>query len=135
MTSLSLPVPLGDAADRITILEIKKERIADPKKHANVVSELDRVSKPFFAAIARSPSFDALFAELKKINEVLWRVEDDIRDCEARGDFGPEFIRLARAVYITNDERARVKRAINELLGSDLVEEKSYADRAPRREG
>jgi hypothetical protein len=135
MTTLSLPVPLGDAADRITILEIKKERIRDAKKHANVIAELERVATPFFAAVARGPKFDALFGELKEINEALWQIEDDIRVCEARGDFGPEFIRLARAVYITNDERARVKRAINELLGSDLIEEKSYADRAPRREG
>ena len=126
MSVLNLPVSFGDAADRITILEIKRDRIADAAKHANVVAELDRLLPPFRAATAHTPEFQVLFARLKKINEALWEIEDDIRACERRGDFGPEFVRLARAVYQTNDERARIKREINRLLGSAIVEEKSY---------
>jgi hypothetical protein len=128
MDVLTLPVSFGDAADRITILEIKRERIADAAKRANVIAELELMSKPFFAMIDDTPEFRRLYAALKSINEALWKIEDDIRDCERNGDFGPEFIRLARAVYITNDERARVKSEINVLLGSRIVEEKSYAD-------
>jgi hypothetical protein len=128
MDVLTLPVSFGDAADRITILEIKKERIADAAKRANVMAELELMSKPFFSMIDDTAEFRRLYGKLKDINEALWKIEDDIRDCERNGDFGPEFIRLARAVYITNDERARVKREINVLLGSRIVEEKSYAD-------
>lgn len=121
------PISLGEAADKITILTIKSERIADTAKLANIRRELALLSQSFFAEIARGPEFDALFARLKAINEALWRIEDDIRECEARGDFGETFIRLARAVYKTNDERAAVKRAIDALLGSEIREEKSYA--------
>jgi hypothetical protein len=123
---LSLPVSFGDAADRITILEIKKGQMADPEKRAHVAFELDQIRPAFFAAIGDSPEFRALFARLKVVNEQLWVIEDDIRDCEARGDFGPAFVRLARAVYRTNDERARIKREINLLLNSPIIEEKSY---------
>jgi len=119
-------VSLGEAADKITILTIKSERIADPAKLANVRRELDALRAAFFAAVAPTPEFDALFARLKAINETLWQIEDDIRECETRGDFGPGFIRLARAVYKTNDDRASAKRAIDALLGSELREEKSY---------
>ena len=91
------------------------------------VEVLAETSAAFFAAVARTPAFDALFDRLKGINEQLWDVEDAIRLCEAKGDFGPDFIRLARSVYRTNDLRAAIKREINTLLGSDLVEEKSYA--------
>jgi hypothetical protein len=127
MRALTVPCSLGDAADRITILTIKSERIRDAAKLANVRKELAEISAAFFAAVARTPEFDALFAKLKAVNEQLWEIEDAIRVCEARGDFGPEFIRLARSVYQTNDARAAIKREINTLLGSDLVEEKSYA--------
>jgi hypothetical protein len=128
MDVLTLPVSFGDAADRIAILEIKKARITDAARRANVAAELDLISKPFFAAIDDTPEFRRLFDKLREINEALWTIEDDIRDCERKGDFGQEFVRLARAVYVTNDERARVKREINVLLGSKIVEEKSYAD-------
>jgi len=126
MRTLATPSSLGDAADRITILAIKCERMRDPAKLANVRKELAEISEVFFAAVARTPEFDALFERLKTVNEQLWEIEDAIRLCEARGDFGPEFIRLARSVYQTNDLRAAIKREINTLLGSDLVEEKSY---------
>jgi hypothetical protein len=123
---LQVPVSFGDAADRITILEIKKERLTDAQKRDHVAFELSQISPGFFAAIDDTPRFRALFAQLKRINETLWKIEDDIRACEQRKDFGAEFIRLARAVYETNDERARVKRELNVLLGSAIVEEKSY---------
>lgn len=127
MRNLAIPSSLGDVADRITILTIKSERMRDPLKLANVRKELAEISEAFFAAVARTPEFDSLVARLKTINEQLWEIEDAIRLCEAKGDFGPEFIRLARSVYQTNDLRAAIKREINTLLGSDLVEEKSYS--------
>ena len=127
MRSLAIPSSLGDVADRITILTIKSERMRDPAKLANVRKELAETSEVFFDAVARTPEFDALFARLKAVNEQLWEIEDAIRLREAKGDFGPEFIRLARSIYQTNDLRAAIKREINTLLGSDLVEEKSYS--------
>ena len=127
MRTLAFPSSLGDAADRITILAIKSERMRDPEKLANVRKELAEISGVFFAVVLRTPEFDALVERLKKINEQLWEIEDAIRLCEAKSDFGPEFIRLARSVYQTNDRRAAIKREINTLLGSDLVEEKSYS--------
>lgn len=126
MRSLAIPSSLGDAADRITILAIKSERMREPAKLANVRKELGEISEVFFAMIVRTPQFDALFERLKAVNEQLWEIEDAIRLCEANGDFGLEFIHLARSVYQTNDTRAAIKREINTLLGSDLVEEKSY---------
>jgi hypothetical protein len=128
MRALTVPCSLGDAADRITILTIKSERMRNAGQLANVRKELEEISGAFFAAVARSTEFDALFAQLKMVNEQLWDIEDAIRVRETQGDFGPDFIRLARSVYRTNDERAAIKREINTLLGSDLVEEKSYGD-------
>lgn len=128
MDALRLPVSHGDAADRISILEIKRERIDDAVKRRHVEAELDAVTIAFFAAVPDTSEFRVLFAKLKSLNETLWEVEDDIRNCEARGDFGEAFIALARRVYLTNDERAQVKREINRLFGSPLEEQKSYAD-------
>lgn len=126
MRSLAIPSSLGDVADRITILTIKSERMRDPAKLANVRKELAQISEVFFAAVVCTPEFYVLVERLKTINEQLWEIEDAIRECEARADFGPEFIHLARSVYRTNDTRAAIKREINTLLGSALVEEKSY---------
>jgi hypothetical protein len=126
MRAVTAPLSFGEAADKITILTIKSERLRDAVQLQHVRTELKLVKDAFLTAVAHSSEFDALFARLKAINETLWRIEDDIRACETRGDFGPEFVRLARAVYRSNDERARLKREINMLLGSDLVEEKSY---------
>lgn len=118
----------GELIDKITILEIKAERIADPGKLANVHRELRSLTATRDEELAPSPELDEFTAELRRINESLWEIEDDIRDCERNGDFGDRFIELARAVYRTNDRRAAAKRSINELLGSELVEEKDYAD-------
>jgi hypothetical protein len=127
MRAVHIPVSYGEAADRITILTIKNERMRDEAKLDHVRTELALISDAFFANVPLAPGFDALFAELKAVNEALWQIEDDIRACEAKGDFGDAFIALARAVYTTNDRRAQIKRAIDELLGSELREEKSYA--------
>lgn len=122
----AVPVSWGELIDKLTILTIKHARIADEAARANVAREravLETVAAP---ALARS-GVTTLVAELTQVNEALWATEDDIRLCEARGDFGAEFVRLARAVYHTNDRRAALKRALNDVLGSELVEEKSYA--------
>ncbi|MEQ8709767.1 MAG: DUF6165 family protein [Rhodospirillales bacterium] len=125
--TLSAPIAPGELIDKITILEIKSERIPDPAKLANVRTELATLAATRDRHIAASGQLADLTASLKSINEELWVIEDDIRDCERNGDFGETFIRLARAVYRTNDRRAEVKKQINILLGSGLVEEKSYA--------
>ena len=116
----------GELIDKITILEIKAERITDTAKRANVLVELATLGDARAAAIPSDGEIDRLAAELKAVNEALWEIEDDIRDCDRDGDFSPRFVELARAVYRTNDRRAELKRAINRRLGSRLVEEKSY---------
>ena len=116
----------GELIDKITILEIKAERIAEAGKRANVLAELAALSEARAAAIPPDGEIDRLAAELKAINEALWEIEDAIRACDRAGDFGPRFVELARAVYRTNDRRAELKRAINLHLGARLVEEKSY---------
>ena len=116
----------GELIDKITILEIKAERIADAAKRANVLVELAALTDARAAALRPDGEIDRLAAELRVVNEALWEIEDDIRECDRDGDFGPRFVELARAVYRTNDRRAELKRAINLHLGSRLVEEKSY---------
>ena len=125
--SVLVPVSWGEIIDKITILEIKAERLSDPAKLANVTRELDELAAVREREFPGHGGLAALAAELRGINEMLWVIEDDIRVCERAKDFGARFIELARAVYFTNDERAAVKRKVNDLLGSALVEEKSYA--------
>lgn len=124
--SILVDVAPGEMIDKITILTIKSERMTDEAKLLNVRLELDILSTTRGRDIPPSPELEALTAKLKSVNEALWEIEDDIRDCEAAKDFSQKFIDLARSVYITNDERANLKREINMLLGSDIVEEKSY---------
>lgn len=129
MSQLLVPVSYGELIDKITILEIKDERISDPARRANVRTELDALLATWKAHPASSAeSIDDLWASLREINTRLWVIEDEIRFEEAAGRFEARFIELARAVYFVNDERARVKRELNTRLGSALVEEKSYAD-------
>lgn len=123
-----VPTAPGELIDKLTILRLKTERIADPAKVANVQVEKQALMQTADDHIAPSPQLDALWEDLYQINAQLWMIEDDIRNCEKAQDFGEDFIRLARAVYITNDRRADVKKQINVLLGSSLIEEKSYAD-------
>lgn len=117
----------GDLIDRITILRIKSERLTDPEKLRHVHTELAELEAARDRAIPPCPELARLTAEVRTVNEVIWQVEDEIRRCEAAGDFGPRFIELARSVYQTNDQRAAWKRRINMLLGSTIVEEKSHA--------
>ena len=126
-TSVTVDIAPGELVDKITILEIKLERITCEAKLQNVRTEWTVLTQARDANLLRSTELDDLTAQLKEVNEKLWVIEDDIRDCERQKDFSDEFIRLARAVYFNNDVRARLKRRINELLGSPLIEEKSYA--------
>jgi hypothetical protein len=125
--TITVEIAPGELIDKITILEIKLARIADAAKLRNVRAEWETLTRARDAVIASSPEIEAETAALKRANEKLWDVEDDIRECERNKDFGPRFVELARSVYVTNDERARIKRRLNELLGSRLIEEKSYA--------
>jgi hypothetical protein len=127
MSGISVTVSVGELIDKITILEIKAARLDDPAQLSNVKSELKSLVAARDAAFPPSAELTELSQALKRINERLWRIEDDIRDRERAKDFGPRFIELARSVYVCNDERAALKRRINEFLGSQIVEEKSYA--------
>lgn len=119
-------VAIGELIDKLTILQIKKERFSDPVKLDNVSRELASIEETLNSAVIMSPQLTALIAQLKSINIKLWDIEDDIRAKEYNKQFDEEFIKLARSVYFTNDERGVIKRKINELLGSRLVEEKTY---------
>ena len=121
----SVPVSWGELIDKVTILEIKSERLKTEAALKNVRHEL-AVLRPFAEEAVRNSEVAELKAELKRINETLWKIEDDIRDKEAAKSFDDEFVRLARAVYFTNDERGRVKQKINQTLKSDITEEKQY---------
>ena len=123
---LLIPVSAGELIDKITILRVKAERIGDPAKEANVRKELALLEDVCVQTIGSVAGLDPLTAELFAVNAALWNIEDGKRDCERRQDFGPAFIALARSVYIENDRRAAIKRRINDLTGSDIVEEKSY---------
>ncbi|RKZ12979.1 hypothetical protein DRQ53_09335 [bacterium] len=123
-----VPVSVGELLDKISILRIKTERIDDAAKVANVQRELDALSQEMSSTELDQELAQGFLAELEAVNSDLWVIEDDIRACEARSDFGEEFIRLARAVYRTNDIRATIKRRANEATGSELTEEKSYVD-------
>jgi hypothetical protein len=128
MNEIKVPVSPGELLDKITILRIKSARMRDASKLANVRTELEALERIWsaspYAAIDVASEVSALLA----VNERLWTIEDDIRDKERAQSFDGEFVRLARAVYIENDERAAIKRRLNLKLGSSLIEEKSYAD-------
>jgi len=128
MANMHVPVSPGEVLDKITILEIKSERMTDPEKVANVRTELALLQDVWSSNIKDSETIQGLHAQLKQINEALWEIEDDIRDKERAKEFDDRFIELARAVYVTNDRRSQVKKELNLHLGSDIVEEKSYQD-------
>ena len=125
---LMTPVSPGELLDKLTILEIKVERIADAEKRVNVVHEKRLLENVWQDSGLQTDEVVRLRDQLKAVNEQLWDIEDGIRDEERAGRFGDRFIELARSVYITNDERAALKKAINQALGSEIVEEKSYKD-------
>lgn len=119
-------ISLGELVDKITILTIKTERISDSEKLKNVLTELQLLQQLFNNHIGNHPDIAQLMTELKITNEKLWDIEDLIRAKERTKDFGDEFIQLARSVYITNDKRCSLKRTIDTILGSEILEEKSY---------
>jgi len=126
--TINVEISPGELIDKLTILEIKLERINDEAKLKNIRLEHDTLTSALADLGSASNRLDELTGQLKAINEDLWNIEDDIRGCERTKDFGDRFIELARAVYIANDKRSAVKRDINGHLGSRIVEEKSYAD-------
>ncbi len=126
--TIKVDLSYGEFLDKITILEIKSERITDKDKLENIRRELGLLQALWKKDPASKTDISDALSRLKRINEKLWVIEDDIRDKERDRAFDARFIELARAVYVTNDERAAVKRELNVKLGSELVEEKSYAD-------
>ncbi|MEO8016742.1 MAG: DUF6165 family protein [Pseudomonadota bacterium] len=126
MKDILVPVSPGEMLDKITILRIKAARMSDATKVANVKHELALLEKIWTDSGAAAVDLGSEEANLTRVNEALWVIEDDIRDQERARHFGEKFIELARAVYVTNDERAAIKKRVNTLLGSKIVEEKSY---------
>ena len=125
---INVPISPGELVDKITILEIKKEFIKNDNKLKNINLEYDLLMQIYTTQISKTEGLAELKNKLKEINLELWKIEDDIRDCEREKSFSETFIELARSVYFTNDRRSKVKLEINLLLNSNLVEEKSYKD-------
>jgi Family of unknown function (DUF6165) len=123
---LLVPISVGELFDKISILELKKAALAESDKRANVLRELAMLDLVRRREVAPSPALEALYRELCAVNRRLWRIEDDLRAHERAASFDAGFVALARSVYRENDRRAALKRQINELTGSEIVEEKSY---------
>jgi hypothetical protein len=129
MPELLVPISPGELIDKITILEIKSARMTDAAKLHNVRTELTLLNETWQASeFSRQADIGQEWTRLREVNGQLWEIEDEIRDKERAGEFDARFVELARAVYVTNDERAAAKRRINTKLGSALVEEKSYRE-------
>ncbi len=126
---MKVEVSNGELLDKLTILELKLSNISDVKKLTNIQKEHDELN-PLAGQLFDSygEELKKLYKQLAEINSELWTIEDHIRECERNKDFGPDFVRLARAVYFTNDKRSQIKKSINLLTGSGFVEEKSYED-------
>lgn len=125
---IEVEVSAGELLDKISILEIKHERIEEEEKLRNVREELECLMKVREKSIPDNKDIDEIFLQLKSTNELLWEIEDKIRECEKMKDFGTEFIKLARCVYLHNDRRCQLKKELNIKLGSRLIEEKSYTE-------
>ena len=128
---MKIEVSNGEIIDKYTILEIKLSKIKDAKKLVNIQHEYDTLTpdvKNIYADVKEESHLKKLHNNLLEVNKKLWKIEDDIRECERANDFGQTFIDLARAVYYVNDDRSDVKKEINLFTGSDLVEEKSYEE-------
>ncbi len=125
---IRVSVSAGECLDKITILEIKAVQIKDKAKLVNIKHELKILQDICAETLPKEIDISREMAELKSVNKTLWTIEDDIRNKEFAGEFDQRFIELARSVYVTNDKRAAIKRLLNEKLGSELVEEKSYAN-------
>ena len=125
--NLVIPISPGELIDKITILEIKRESILDKEKLSNINLEYMVLLETLENKIIASNEIDSLRIKLKTINKKLWDIEDQLRDLERSKTFNEDFIKLARSVYFTNDERSEIKKSINKLLNSEIVEEKSYS--------
>ena len=128
IVSIKIELSIGELLDKISILQIKAERIDDPSKVKNINKELDVLMSLWNDSPYSDTNLSSEINELKNINEALWDIEDKIRDKERNQLFDKDFIELARSVYFTNDKRAEIKRIINGKTGSELIEEKSYSD-------
>lgn len=129
-----VPVSFGELVDKITILRIKSEKFLDPGKLGNVRTELQLLEAARLGCSGNSSDIAELETALRDVNERLWSIEERIREHEGRADFGPAFVELARSVYKVNDTRAALKRRINQVSGSPLIEEKHY-QKSPRNDG
>jgi hypothetical protein len=128
MENIHIPVSPGEVLDKITILEIKSERMTDEDKLTNIRTELQLLQRVWASEVNEDDDLKGLRNALRDVNETLWDIEDDIRDKERDKAFDEQFIDLARKVYFTNDRRSEIKKAINQHLGSVIMEEKSYRD-------
>ena len=126
--SVQVEISTGELIDKISILQIKSERITDQSKLENIKIELESLLDTWENSSFSKTEIAEEITQIREVNEKLWELEDDIRIKEASQSFDEEFVRLARSVYITNDQRAEIKRKINEKLGSALIEEKSYSN-------
>jgi hypothetical protein len=121
-------ISVGELMDKISILEIKQKNLKDKEKIKIVSKELESLNSCFQKDVHITDQIKSLYEDLKKINTKLWNIEDGKRDCERNGDFGEKFIKLARSVYIENDQRAKIKNKINKLSGSNISEVKSHEE-------
>jgi hypothetical protein len=126
--SVYVEVSVGELLDKISILQIKSERIADQSQLENIKVELSSLLETWKKTSFSKVELTEELAQIREVNETLWELEDNIRIKEASQSFDAEFVRLARSVYVTNDQRSEIKRRINKKLGSALVEEKSYSN-------
>jgi len=128
MKNPQVPISWGELFDKITILQIKLENLTSKNALENVQREFKQLQSIFIEYFPDNSEAKQLETELKQVNQKLWDIEDKIRDKERNRSFDDEFIQLSRSVYKTNDERSRIKRKINDISGSELIEEKSYAE-------
>ena len=126
MIQISIPISVGELLDKLTILEIKSERITNPAKLANIERELKLLNQSWMQSELSDCDIGPVIQELKRVNEKLWAIEDEIRLKELANTYDERFIELARSVYVENDRRASLKKQINEITGSVLIEEKEY---------
>ena len=126
MNKIIVEVSVGELLDKISILEIKKQKIKDPEKLNFIANEHSILKKQVEKNVKSDDKLDQLFQDLKKINKKLWVIEDDKRDCEKNKDFGEKFIKLSRDVHFLNDDRAKIKLEINNHTGSKIKEIKEY---------
>lgn len=128
MENILVPVSPGELLDKISILEIKSERMTQPEQLAHVRKELALLQETWDRSVGDANGIQKLHAQLREVNQKLWDIEDEIRARERAGRFDADFVELARSVYLSNDRRSQIKKELNLRLGSQIVEEKSYPE-------